>query len=251
MRIEVWSDIVCPWCGLGNHRLDKALRRFTHRAEVELIHRSFVLDPNMPEGAEVSVRTFLGRKHGLSPGQVETGTRELEALAAREGLRPYIVLDNKVASTIPAHELLAYASSQGKNGEAWNRMFHAYFAEAGSIFTTDGLLELASEMGLDRGEAGRALQSREFRQQVLDETQRAQRSGARGVPFALVDGRYAVSGAQDADTLLSLLQKIWNDSHPSTSAHSVDRTPMCGPDGCVLQRGEGPRRSADVEEDRR
>ena len=251
MKIEVWSDVVCPWCGLGKYRLDKALRRFEHHADVELIHRSFVLDPNLPEGAEVSVRTFLGRKHGLNLGQIETGTRELEALATREGLGPYIVLDNKIASTIPAHEFLAYASTQGKNGEAWNRMFHAYFAEARSIFTTDGLLDLASEMRLDRGEAKRALQSREFRQQVLDETHHAQRSGARGVPFALVDGRYGISGAQDADTLLISLQKIWNDSRPSASTNGVDRTPMCGSDGCVLPPADEPRSAADEEKNRR
>ena len=239
MKIEVWSDVVCPWCGLGRHRLDKALRRFAHRADVELIHRSFVLDPNLPEGTEVSVRTFLGRKHGLNLGQIETGTRELEALATREGLRPYIVLDNKIASTIPAHEFLAYASTQGKNDEAWSRMFHAYFAEARSIFTTDRLLDLASEMRLDRGEVQRALQSREFRQQVLGETQTAQRSGARGVPFALVDGRYAISGAQDADTLLSSLQKIWNDAHPSVSTSSLDRSSICDTDGCALPPRSG------------
>ena len=234
MRIEVWSDIICPWCGLGNYRLDGALQRFAYRAEVEIIHRSFVLDPNLAEGAEVPVRTFLSRKHGLSLSQVEAATRKLEALAEREGLHPYTVLDNKIASTIPAHELLAYASSQGKNGEAWNRMFQVYFAEARSVFTTDGLFGLACELGLNRSEVQEALRSRRFRQHVLDETLHAQRLGARGVPFTLVDGHHAIVGAQDADTLLNALESIWNDSHPSASTSPGDLPPICDPDGCSL-----------------
>lgn len=231
MKLEVWSDIVCPWCGLGNHRLEEALRRFEHRAEVELIHRSFVLDPNIEEGREHPVRDYLGKKYGVGFGQVEAGTRELEAMAAREGLRPYRVLDNKIGSTVPTHEFLAYASSVGKHHEAWSRMFRAFFQEARSIFTREGLLAIASELGLDRAEANEALESRRFRQQVLDETQRARNSGARGVPFALVDGRYVIAGAQDTDTLLRSLQKVWNETHPVVPEPGVG---ICGPDGCAL-----------------
>ncbi|MCX4763288.1 DsbA family oxidoreductase [Streptomyces sp. NBC_01275] len=234
MKAEIWSEITCPWCGLGSHRLDKAVERFEHRDEVELIHRSLPLSDRLPVGGGLSVRQGLKQIHGLADDKLEAAPRRIEGLAAREGLAPYNVLENQVGNTRWAHEFLAYASTQGKNREAWDRIFRAYFGEARSVFTVEALLDLADELGLDRDEARRVLDDGRFRQQVQDEARQAQRLGATGAPFLVIDGRYAVPGAQDTDTLLRTLRQAWDATHPPlVRIPLADAEGVCGPDGCA------------------
>ena len=108
MKVEIWSEVTCPWCGLGSHRLDKAVERFEHRDEVELTHRSFPLSDDLPGEGVISVRQAIKRAHGVADDRLEVGPRRVEALAAREGLVPYHVLENVVGNTWRAHEFLAY-----------------------------------------------------------------------------------------------------------------------------------------------
>ncbi|TPQ19446.1 DsbA family oxidoreductase [Streptomyces sporangiiformans] len=235
MKVEIWSEITCPWCGLGSHRLDNAVERFEHRDEVELIHRSFPLSDRLPVGGGLSVRQGLKEIHGVSGDRVEVLPRRVEALAEKEGLVPYIVLENEVGNTRPAHEFLAYASAQGKNRAAWDQIFRAYFGEARSVFTVEALLDLADELGLDRDETRRVLGDGRFRQQVQDEARQAQRLGATGAPFILIDGHYAVPGAQDTDTLLRRLRQAWDATHPPlVQLPLADAEGACGPDGCAV-----------------
>jgi predicted DsbA family dithiol-disulfide isomerase len=210
MQVEVWADVICPWCGLGTHRLDAALERFPHRDEVQVIHHSFQLDPGAAQGSSEPVREML-RKKGLEDGQIDAMTQRVEGLADAEGLRPYHVLDNRVGSTALAHELLAYAADQGKQAEAWQRLFTAYFGEARPIFSVDDLVSLAGEIGLDRESAREALLSRRYADRVADEGREAAELGATGVPFFVIDRRYGVAGAQPAETLLAALQRAWDE----------------------------------------
>lgn len=234
MKVEIWSDLTCPWCGLGNHRLDKAVERFAHGGDIELIHRSFPLDPDLPSSPAVPTRQMLKQKYGMDDAQAEAATRRVEVLGEREGLRPYIVLGNKKANIQLAHEFLAHATAQGKHAEAWHLGFRAYFGEARSLFDEDALLELSDELGLDRDETRQALVDRRFRQQVLDDVRRAKALGARGAPFLVVDGQYVLSGAQDTDTFLGVLQQVWDTTHPPlVQIPAGDAEGVCGPDGCV------------------
>ncbi|MEU7978614.1 DsbA family oxidoreductase [Micromonospora sp. NPDC049081] len=232
MKVDIWSEVTCPWCGLGNHRLARAIERFEHADEVELVHHSFPLSSSFPEGVTFPVREALLRRHGVGGSQAETSTRRIEKLAASEGLTPYQVLDNTVGNTDLAHEFLAHASAQGRNREAWDAIFTAYFGRAEPVFSSDDLLGLADELGLDREQTRRALTDRRYRRQVRDDAARAQRLGATGAPFIVVDDRYGVPGAQDTDSLLELLRSVWNDSHPR-AGHAGD-DPVCGPDGCAV-----------------
>lgn len=236
MKVEIWSDIICPWCGLGNHRLDKAVERFEHGDDVEVIHRSFQLDPSLPSGPAMTPRQMLKQKHGLADAQVEAATRKVETLAQQDGLSPYFVLDNKIGNTQLVHEFLAHATAQGKHTEAWYRTFRAYFGEVRSVFDVDALLDLAAELGLDRDSTRQALEDRRFRPQVEDDARQAQRLGARGVPFTVIDGQYAVSGAQDTDTLLGALRQVWDETHPASAPTPLaqDAEGLCGPDGCEV-----------------
>ncbi|MDH6622647.1 putative DsbA family dithiol-disulfide isomerase [Streptomyces sp. LBL] len=233
MKVELWSEITCPWCGLGSHRLDMALERFEHGDEVELIHRSLPLSDHLSVGGGVSVRQALRQHHGLADDSLEAGPRHVEALAAREGLVPYTVLENEVGNTRWAHEFLAHASAQGKNRAAWDRIFRSYFGEARSVFTVDALLDLADELGLERNETRRVLDDGRYRQQVQDEARQAQRLGATGAPFLVIDGHYAVPGAQGTDTLLRTLRQAWDETHPSLAVADSGEG-VCGPDGCAV-----------------
>ena len=240
MKVEVWSDIICPWCGLGLHRLDAALARFAHRDEVEVVHHSFQLDPTTLIGEETPVREMLARKFRMGDAestarQIEGMTRRVEDMARSEGLHPYNALDNTTGNTGPAHELLAYASTQGLHGEAWRRIYQAYFGERRSVFGREPLLDFAEELGLDRDEAGAALDTGAFRQQVRDDHREAQQLGANGVPFFVIDRPYGIAGAQPADDLLSVLQEAWHEGHPLAMAVSGEDGAdfLCGPNGCA------------------
>jgi predicted DsbA family dithiol-disulfide isomerase len=240
VKVEVWSDIICPWCGLGLHRLDMALERFAHRDQVEVVHRSFQLDPTVPPGETTPVRDMLARKFGMDPDgpamtQFETVQRRIESMAESEGLHPYNVLDNITGNTQQAHELLAYASTRGLHAEAWRRMYRAYFGERRSVFDRASLLTTVEELGLDRGEANAALDSGAFERQVREDAIEAQELGATGVPFFVIDRRYGIPGAQSTDILLGALQQAWHEAHPSTQPAGLDDATeaMCGPDGCV------------------
>lgn len=233
MRVEIWSEITCPWCGLGSHRLDRAVERFEHADAVEVIHRSFPLSDGFPVGDVISVREATLRRYGLSGAHLEARTRQVEAMAEQEGLTPYRVLENQVGNTRLAHELLAHATAEGKNRLAWDTVFRAYFGAARPVFGLDELLTLADEMGLDHEKAQQSLTEGRFRQQVQEERAEAERLGATGAPFIVIDGKYAVAGAQDTDSLLGILRQVWDETHPALPVVG-DGAPGCGPDGCAM-----------------
>lgn len=228
MKVEIWAEIACPWCGLGSHRWGRAVERFEQRGQVEVVHRSFPLGSGLPEGRTLSVREFVRAKYGALPGQ--GGVPDIEGMAAAEGLAPYRVLDNRVGNTDLAHEFLAHASAEGRNGEAWSMIFRAYFGRAEPIFTLDDLLGLADEIGLDRGRTRQVLTERRYRHQVREDAHRAQQLGATGAPFTVIDGRYALAGAQGTDTLLGVLRQVWDETRPTVLDTGNDAV-SCGPDG--------------------
>lgn len=235
LKVEVWSDLICPWCGLGDHRFEAALARFAHRDDVEVVHRSFQLDPSAPVGETRSVRDYLTAR-GMPSPQIEASQEALERMAADEGLTPYIVRGNVVGNTRLAHELLAYAKAQGKGEEAWQRLFRAYFGEKRSVFDLESLLALAGELGLDVEDARAALESKRHAADVDRDLLEARALGIQGVPFFVIDRRYGVSGAQPADALLEVLEKAYEEKRPKLTM--MDGGEVCGPDGCEVPGGE-------------
>lgn len=228
MKIEIWSDIICPWCGLGKHRLAKALEQFAHRDHVEVIYHSFLLDPTMPEGTVKTVSEVISKKYGISDTQFKSMTAQIETLAQKEALQPYIVYANQIGNTLLAHEFLAFATAQGLHHAAWDKLYQVYFGQARSIFTIDDLVMIAQEIGLDPEAARQALQSREYQPQVMQDSRAAQQLGVRGVPFVLIDEQYALSGAQETATVLATLNRIWADSQLT----DMDSGLVCGPEAC-------------------
>lgn len=236
MELEIWSDLICPFCGIGNKRLDNALGRFDHADEVTVIHRTFELNPNAPIGETHTVREMLQQKYGLSGPQLKAQHAHLESEAAAEGLVPYVLTDNNVGSTALAHELLAFASDQGLEEQAWHHLYRAYFGEVRSIFTVDALVELAVEIGLDPDETHEVLTDRRYRDRVRAEQRVAQELGATGVPFIVIDRRYGIAGAQPIDTMLATIEKAWDESQPAlvTIGEGAD----CGADGCATRAAQ-------------
>ncbi len=230
MQVEIWTDIICPWCGLGNDSLNKALSQFAHRDDIKLVHRSFQLDENAPSTPQ-PVRDMLRNKLRMSDAQVIASTRRIEQLAQAQGLSPYIVAENQVANTSLAHELAAWAGELGQGKAVWDALYRAYFAEARSIFDVESLVQLAEELGLDAQAAREALTSRRYAERVRAEGREARALGANGVPFIVIDRRYGVPGAQPADVLVEALNEAWNTRAEESSANVADGA-SCSADGC-------------------
>jgi predicted DsbA family dithiol-disulfide isomerase len=217
VRIEVWSDVVCPWCYIGKRRLETALARFPHRDEVEVVWRSFQLDPSVPEGQTHPTLPALAAKYGRPVEEMRAMMRHVEETAAGEGLE-YSLADGVSGNTLLAHELVHLAAERGLQAQTKERLLHAYFEQGRPVFDVDSLAPLAVEVGLDEAEVRAALADHRYRPAVLADIATAQQLGATGVPFFVVDRRYGAAGAQPADVLLQLLERAWAERAPVASA---------------------------------
>ena len=214
MRIEVWSDVVCPWCYIGKRRLETALEKFPHRDQVEVVWRSFQLDPGIPEGETHATLPALAAKLGRPVEDVRAMMRHVEDTAAGEGLQ-YDLASGVSGNTLAAHEVVHLAAERGLQEAVQERLLHAHFEEERSVFDVDSLAALAGEAGLDEAEVRAALADHRYRPAVLDDIRTARELGATGVPFFVVDRRYGAAGAQPADLLLQVLEQAWADAHPA------------------------------------
>ncbi|MFI6514120.1 DsbA family oxidoreductase [Spirillospora sp. NPDC050679] len=213
MRVEIWSDLICPWCYIGKRRFEKALAAFDHRDEVEVVHRSFQLDPSTPKGEARDLADMLAAKFGMPRERAESMNREMEARAAEDGLE-YHLVGGSVGNTADAHRLLHLAQDRGVQAQVLEAFYKAYFTDQRSLFDRDSLLAVAADAGLDAGEAARVLDSDEYAAAVVSDQREAQQLGATGVPFFVVDGRYGVSGAQPVELFAQALTRAWDESRP-------------------------------------
>ncbi len=230
MRVEVWSDVVCPWCYIGKRRLETALERFPHRDEVEVVWRSFQLDPSVPEGETHATLPALAAKYGRSVEEMRGTMRHVEETAAAEGLR-YDLANGVSGNTLLAHELLHLAAERGLQDAVKERLLHAHFEEARSVFDADSLAALAGEVGLDDAEVRAALADHRYRPDVQEDIATARTLGATGVPFFVVDRRYGAAGAQPAELLVQLLERAWADAHPLATVPAAEG---CEGDSCAV-----------------
>ncbi|CAL9601564.1 DsbA family oxidoreductase [Streptomyces sp. Tu 3180] len=242
MRVEIWSDIACPWCYVGKARFEKALAAFPHRDGVEVVHRSFELDPGRAKDDIQSVVSMLTRKYGMSEAQAEAGEDNLGAQAAAEGL-PYRTRGRDHGSTFDMHRLLHFAREQGRQVELLDLLYRANFAEERSVYNDDErLVELAGAAGLDEDAARRVLADPEaYAAEVRADEREAAQLGATGVPFFVLDRTYGVSGAQPAEVFARALSQAWGERAPlrlidggSAATDGQDGAEACGPDGCAV-----------------
>ncbi|WP_031076894.1 DsbA family oxidoreductase [Streptomyces sp. NRRL WC-3742] len=235
MRVEIWTDINCPWCYIGKARFEQALAGFPHRAEVEVVHRSFELDPNAPRDAR-PVLPLLAAKYGMSLEQAEAAEARIAENAHGEGL-PYLAGGRDAANSFDMHRLLHFALEHGRQSELLDVLYRANFAEERSAFGAARLLELAVEAGLDGGAAAAVLADPEaYAEAVREDEATASAMGATGVPFFVLDRRLGVSGAQPAETFTRALEQAWESRVPTPliQVGAAGDAEACGPDGCEL-----------------
>jgi predicted DsbA family dithiol-disulfide isomerase len=199
MQIDIWSDVVCPWCYLGKRRFEKALAAFEGRDDVRVAYRSFQLDPTRAKGETSSRHAMLRSKYRLTEEQVRAMDQKMEQIAAAAGLEYHLNDAGLTGNTLDAHQLVHLAAGHGRADEMLERLYKAYFTEQLSLFDVESLLALAADKGLDTMEVREALESGLYVDAVSRDLNEARSLGVTGVPFFMIDGRYRISGAQAMD----------------------------------------------------
>ncbi|HEY0706199.1 MAG TPA: DsbA family oxidoreductase [Polyangia bacterium] len=244
LRVDVWSDIACPWCYIGKRRLEAALSRFPHAESVEVVWRAFELDPSAPRERDPSLShaARLAQKYRMPVARAEAMIQQNAAVAKADGLdfHPELI---RSGSTFDAHRLVHLGARRGLQDAVKERLMRAYMTEGQLISDHDTLVRLGVEAGLDPDEVRALLASNDLAHEVRADEQEAHELGISGVPFFVLGGRYGVSGAQPADLLLNALERAWDDQDETTGAgEEADPAAVeaCGPDGCAVPaRGSG------------
>ncbi|HEY0718549.1 MAG TPA: DsbA family oxidoreductase [Streptosporangiaceae bacterium] len=206
MRVDIWSDVVCPWCYLGQARFEKALAAFGGRDEVEVVYHSFELDPSWPAGQTMPVLEMLATKYHLSPAGAEAAEGRVGALIRAEGL-PFRA-DRPLGNTFDVHRVLHLARDQGLQHRLLEAVHRAYFGQAANVFDPEMLAQVAATAGLDPGDVQRLLDGEDYAGEVRQDEEQARSAGITGVPCYVLDGRLAISGAQSAGTFSEALQTL-------------------------------------------
>jgi predicted DsbA family dithiol-disulfide isomerase len=234
MRIEIWSDVVCPWCYIGKRRLEQALETFPHADDVEIVWRSFQLDPSAPQEPIETVAEALGRKYGGGPEAGRQMVDRVEGVAAELGMT-WRHHESLRVRTVDAHRVLHLALETGGpelQGRLKEALLSAYFIDTANVADADTLLRIATSVGLDEVRVKEVLAGDEYADAVEADIREAVSMGASGVPFYVVDRKYGVAGAQPSEVFTQVLERAWSESHPTLDV--VGGADACGPDGCAI-----------------
>ena len=210
MIVEIWSDVVCPFCYMGKRKFEIALEQFQQRDKVEVMWHSFQLDPAAKRLLGKDIHDYLAAKYGRDREWAEERNAEVATRAKEVGLE--YNFDKAIpTNTFDAHRLIHLAAAHGLQGKAEERMFAAYFTEGKDIGDNAALAQLADEIGLDPGEVRTMLASTDYADSVKGDIEEAESLGINGVPFFVFNRKYAVSGAQPSHLFLETLQQVWED----------------------------------------
>jgi predicted DsbA family dithiol-disulfide isomerase len=235
LAVEIWSDVVCPWCYIGKRRFETALAGFEHRDEVEVVWRSFELNPHAARQEEGGLTQRLARKYGMTLEQASAANARVTAAAASEGLDFRLDIA-RPGNTLDAHRLIHLAQEQGLQAVAEERLMAAYFTEGRPIGDPETLVGLLSEIGVSTEDARAALESDARVAAVRADEREAAELGISGVPFFVLDRRYGVSGAQPPELMLEALRQAWKEAHPITMvAATSGEAPSCEDGACQTQ----------------
>jgi predicted DsbA family dithiol-disulfide isomerase len=238
MLVEIWSDVVCPWCYIGKRRFETALREFEHASDVEVVWRSFELDRRAPFQRGGSMAEHLAAKYGMSVEDARARLESLDDLAAAEGLS-YRLAETRGGNTFAAHRLIHLANEHGLGGDVKEGLLRAYFEQLRSASDPDMLIEVGVAAGLDRTEVESVVEGDRYAAEVRADEALAAELGCTGVPFFVIDRSFAIPGAQDADTMLAVLRRAWAKSHPDpeplvTVPGEATGAPGCEGDSCSM-----------------
>jgi predicted DsbA family dithiol-disulfide isomerase len=209
MIIDVWSDVVCPWCFIGKRRLEKALSLFEHRDEVVIRHRAFQLQPEIT--TTVATKSYLAEKYRMAETQVEEMQANVCAVADGEGLC-YNLDETLSGNTFDAHRLLLWAATLSKQDELLEAMYSAYFEKSQPLFSHEDLIKVCALAGINSEDVAALLESDQFSEDVLGDRELATQLGATGVPFFVIDMKYGISGAQPLEAFTQTLNTAWQEA---------------------------------------
>jgi predicted DsbA family dithiol-disulfide isomerase len=231
MKVEIWSDVVCPWCYIGKRRFEQAAARFPHPVEVEW--RSFELDPHAVGTNGGSYAERLAEKYGRTVPQAQEMLDSMTATAAAEGLDLHFD-KAQAGSTFDAHRLLHLAKERGVQDAVKERLVRAYFTEGVAVHDHAQLVDVVTEAGLAADEAREVLAGDRYADEVRQDETEAGELGITGVPYFVIDRRYGVSGAQTPDVLLAALQQAWESQSPLTVVQGQGGGQACEGDACAV-----------------
>ncbi|MFN8514564.1 MAG: DsbA family oxidoreductase [Thermomicrobiales bacterium] len=236
MKVEVWSDVFCPFCYIGKRKFEQALAEFPHRDEVEVVWHSFQLNPDAPREFAGDVHEMLASKYGMTRQRAQEMNDHVTRQAAEVGL-VYNLDKAQLTNSFDAHRLAHLAAARGKQDEAEEALFTAYFTDGRHLGRTETLAEIGAELGLDTEEVAATLASDAYAREVRADIAQARSFGINGVPFFIFDRTYAVSGAQPSEVFTTALERTWSDSHPLTLISAADAQAngeVCTDDSCAV-----------------
>lgn len=208
MRVDIWSDMVCPWCYIGKRRFETALAKFSHASAVEVVYHAFELDPRSPQIHDHTHVEYLTRRFRMPAAQAKQMIARVSQMAAEAGL-DYRLEDARGGNSFDAHRVAHLAKLQGKQVALVERIMRGYFCEAASIGDHATLTTLAVEAGLAEAEVRDVLATDRYAADVRDDEHTAQEIGITGVPFYVLGGKVAMSGAQPVEVMLDALERAW------------------------------------------
>ena len=229
MKVEIWSDVVCPFCYIGKRKFENALREFAHRDDVTVVWRSFELTPDFQPIPGENIHESLAKKKGVSVEEGRKMNSYMTNVASEVGLS--YDFDRAVpANTFLAHQLIHLGAHHGRQDATKERLMSAYYTEGQNIGDLDTLVKLGAEIGLHATEVREALTAGTYAEAVRLDEYHAQQINVRGVPFFVFADKYAVSGAQPTELFTEVLEKVWSETMPAPTV-IADRA-TCGPEGC-------------------
>ncbi len=215
MKIEIWSDFICPFCYMGKRAFETALAEFPHRDEVEVVYRSYELDPEADSLSKVKVDDILAKKYGMTLKRIKATNEDLHRRAKRHGL-DFNHLESKMeTNTFNAHRMAKYAAEYGKGAEMTEQLMKAYFTDCLSIGDPETLVRLGIQIGLEQSGLEAVIDSDAFAKVVRADMIEAERLEVGSVPFYAFDRKYSASGTLPVKAFTEMLNKVWAESHPS------------------------------------
>jgi predicted DsbA family dithiol-disulfide isomerase len=233
MKIDIWSDVRCPFCYIGKRKFEMALEKFEQKNDVQVEWKSFELDPNLSTNPKVNADDYLAEIKGISKAKVKEMHQYMKQIADEVGL-DFNFEKAVVANSFNAHRLIQLAKSKGLGNEAEETLFKAHFTDGKNIDDQQTLLELAASIGLERDEAAKMLSSDTFSKEVKQDELQAETYGIRGVPFFVLNDKYAISGAQSPETFLEAMKQTWKEIEEEKQPLVISEGESCSADGTCI-----------------
>lgn len=230
MRVDIWSDVRCPFCYIGKHKFEKALKQFPNKEQIEVNWHSFELDPNLQTDPDIHAWDHLAESKGISRSEAEQMTQYAVRAAQEVGLELHFH-NAVVANSFRAHQLIQLAKTKNLGSKAKEALFKAHFSEGKNIDDKEVLLQTGVSIGLSEKDVEEALSSDDYAYKVRQDEAEARSFGIRGVPYFVFNNKYAVSGAQPTEVFLGALRQSWGEFEKENKIVLLNEGASCSVDG--------------------